>query len=239
MIVYKTTNLINGKIYIGQDSKNRPGYIGSGRIIIKAIKKYGKENFKKEILRECTSKQEMDMFEIEFINKFKSYDHKIGYNISLGGGGPLGLKLNKERKDIISKANKGKVLSKETKDKISKAHLGKKRSEEHKKNVSLNHHDVSGKNNPMYNKHHTRKTKDKISRLNKGRKHTKEELKKMRLNSTGTSNPNAKLQEKEVLKIRDLYFNKGKTITELSREYKVNAPCIYKIVKRKTWKHLP
>lgn len=47
MVIYKTTNLINGKIYIGQDSKDRPNYYGSGKLIHRAIKKYGKENFKK------------------------------------------------------------------------------------------------------------------------------------------------------------------------------------------------
>ena len=47
MIIYKTTNLVNKKIYIGQDSKNNPEYLGSGAIVKKAIKKYGKENFKK------------------------------------------------------------------------------------------------------------------------------------------------------------------------------------------------
>ena len=41
MIVYKTTNLINGKIYIGKDMKNNPNYLGSGTILRRAIKKYG------------------------------------------------------------------------------------------------------------------------------------------------------------------------------------------------------
>lgn len=238
MIVYKTTNLINGKIYIGQDSKNRRSYIGSGRSITNAIKKHGKENFKKEILKECTSKKEMDIFEIEFIKLYNSSDRKIGYNISLGGGGTLGIKLSQKRKDFISKVNKGKIVSQETKDKISKAHTGKKLTEEHKKKVSLNHQDVSGKNNPMYGKHHTKESTNKISRLNKGRKHTEEELKKMSLHSTGTENSNAKLSEKDVLDIRELYFNNKKTKTELSKIYNVNTPCIYKIVNYLTWKNI-
>ena len=41
MIIYKTTNLINGKFYIGKDSKNDPNYLGSGKILKKAFKKYG------------------------------------------------------------------------------------------------------------------------------------------------------------------------------------------------------
>ena len=50
MQIYKITNLINGKIYIGQDSNDRLDYFGSGLLIKRAIKKYGKENFNKQII---------------------------------------------------------------------------------------------------------------------------------------------------------------------------------------------
>ena len=81
MRIYKTINLINGKIYVGQDYNNRDNYLGSGKIILKAIKKYKKENFKKEILEECNSQEELDEKEKYWILKLDSTNPNIGYNI--------------------------------------------------------------------------------------------------------------------------------------------------------------
>ena len=56
--IYKTTNLINGKIYIGQHKSSSfdTNYYGSGKLLIKALKKYGKENFKIELIEGCSLK---------------------------------------------------------------------------------------------------------------------------------------------------------------------------------------
>jgi hypothetical protein len=64
MIIYKTTNLLNNKIYIGQDKFNNPKYLGSGKLLNISIKKHGIQNFKKEILEECNSKKELNEREI-------------------------------------------------------------------------------------------------------------------------------------------------------------------------------
>lgn len=85
MIIYKTTNLINGKIYIGQDKNNNPNYYGSGKLLKSAIGKYGKKNFKKEILEVCASVKDLDDREVFWIDKLGSKDLNIGYNISDGG----------------------------------------------------------------------------------------------------------------------------------------------------------
>lgn len=57
--VYITTNIINGKQYIGSHATNNinDGYIGSGRIFLKAVNKYGKQNFQREILEECRNEE--------------------------------------------------------------------------------------------------------------------------------------------------------------------------------------
>jgi hypothetical protein len=77
MIIYKTTNLLNGKIYIGQDTNNNPNYMGSGKIIRDAIKKYGKSSFTKEILEECETIEHLNEREIYWISLFNSTDNNF------------------------------------------------------------------------------------------------------------------------------------------------------------------
>lgn len=87
MIIYKTTNLINGKIYIGKDRKNSNSYLGSGVLLKKAIQKYGIENFKKEILEFCINDAHLNEREIFWINEYKSFGE--GYNLTIGGSGGI------------------------------------------------------------------------------------------------------------------------------------------------------
>ena len=82
MIIYRTTNNINGHIYVGQHTGNNEEYIGSGKLIRYAIKKYGKENFTRETLEECKDKKTLDDREIYWIAKLKPH-----YNIAEGGTG--------------------------------------------------------------------------------------------------------------------------------------------------------
>lgn len=87
--IYKTTNLINGKIYIGQKQSQRfvENYKGSGKLIKAALLKYGNENFICEILEWCENKQQLNEREKFYIALYNSRDFDIGYNISKGGDG--------------------------------------------------------------------------------------------------------------------------------------------------------
>lgn len=87
MIIYKTTNTVNNKIYIGQDFNNNPNYLGSGLALNNAMQKYGKEHFIKEIIEHCTTKDELNEREKYWIAHYNSTDKTIGYNISTGGQG--------------------------------------------------------------------------------------------------------------------------------------------------------
>lgn len=122
MIVYKITNIINGKVYIGQTkftAEERFEHHCKKALeenadfeLSRAIKKYGKEKFKVEVLEEVKTREEACFFEIAYIKKYNSTNRDVGYNMTNGGeGGNTYLsKSDEEMKQIklkISEANKG------------------------------------------------------------------------------------------------------------------------------------
>ena len=110
--IYKTTNLINKKIYLGQHIGNKPHYLGSGYALHKAIKKYGRKNFVLEIITWLDNQEQMNEFEKFIIEKYREILGRDAlYNIADGGdGGPkhmLGKKHPEERKRKLSEKMKG------------------------------------------------------------------------------------------------------------------------------------
>lgn len=142
MIIYKTTCLINGKIYVGQDSKNNPDYLGSGIYLNRAIKKHGKENFKKEVVCECSSQEDLNKKEIYWIKELNS-KVPFGYNITNGGKGSLGVKPNNETKQKMRISQHNRFLNNDYKNKFLKImnspqvkeKMKKPKSEEHKNKI--------------------------------------------------------------------------------------------------------
>lgn len=149
--VYETTNLINGKTYIGchRTTNINDGYLGSGTLLQKAIKKYGKENFSRKILVFCDSLEEMFKMEISLISDEYVLSENT-YNVRFGGWGG---KITDVTKKTISNSLKGRKKSEETKKKMSIAQTGRKKSEKTKKKIS-----EKGKNRVTSNK-----TKEKLS----------------------------------------------------------------------------
>lgn len=119
--VYKTTNLINGKIYIGvhKQTCEKDWYLGSGKTLHKAIKKYGRGCFTKETLFEFASSEEAYAKEAELVDK-NFVERSDTYNIVLGGGGANGTKRTDEHKQAIRNSKLGIPRSEETKLKVSK-----------------------------------------------------------------------------------------------------------------------
>lgn len=129
MIIYKTTNNINGKFYVGKDEKNNPDYYGSGLILNRAIDKYGRDNFTKEILEVCSNKKELSEREIYWIDKLNATTE--GYNIALGGAGGDTYSMNPDLEDIKEKFRGennhfyGKKHTEKSKKKIADSKRGK------------------------------------------------------------------------------------------------------------------
>jgi hypothetical protein len=87
MVIYKTINQINGKWYIGKDASNRSYYLGSGKALRNALKKYGKQNFIKVILEECTDLIHLSIREKHWISITSATTNSMSYNIAPGGEG--------------------------------------------------------------------------------------------------------------------------------------------------------
>lgn len=151
--IYKITNLLNNKIYIGKHKYSQykldENYITSGIIIKQSIKKNGIENFKIELVDKADSLEELNAKEIFYIKQFNSM-HPVGYNITSGGDGHKG----------CSSWNKG--LTKETDERVKynvlKAHQTKLKR----------YGNPYGKQNISLSEEH----KEKIRRANKNQKPT-------------------------------------------------------------------
>lgn len=222
--IYRIQNLINNHTYIGKHLyKNQEDplfrYWGSGIILKEAYRKYGKENFKKEVvIKNITSKEEINKLEKYYISMEKENGHSE-YNISPGGDGGIIWKKD----DSTPHPSKGKKLyfkdgvyffvdeskgipegaikkkrphTEETKEKLRKLHLGKKYSDEINKKKGL-----KGEKNYFYNKHltgalngryHNEEASRKVSEKLKGRKsseETKRKISENHANVNGKNNP--------------------------------------------------
>ena len=179
--IYKITNKLNGKVYIGQsidiDTRWRQHINAKDNYAIhNAIKKYGKENFKFEVLLECPE----DMLNVWERDMIALYDciSPNGYNLTEGGEGyqcseETRLKMSRAKKGIkkgppsietkkkISESNKGKHRSEEARLKMSNIRKGIPRSEEFKRKIS----------NAQKGKYLSEEHKRKISESMKGKKH--------------------------------------------------------------------
>jgi|LakMenEpi03Aug12_release.lakeMendotaPanAssembly.Ray.scaffolds.fasta_scaffold240359_2 hypothetical protein len=153
MVIYKTTNLVNGKQYIGKDTKNDPKYLGSGSILKKAINKYGKENFKKEIIEVCNSENELRIREEYWLNYYDVSNNPMFYNMHNHSYGGLTIEnLSEETRNRLSESKRGK----------KNGFYGRHHTDETKKLLSDK---LSGENSPWHGRTHSEITRKKLSQL--------------------------------------------------------------------------
>lgn len=156
--IYKITNKLNGKVYIGQSIDIDTRWIQhinakDNFAIHNAIKKYGKENFKFEVLLECPVDM-LNVWERDMIALYNCISPN-GYNLTDGGGR---CKYSEETRLKISEARKGMHLSEEHKRKIGNAQRGIPHSEETRRKTSES----------MKGRRLSEETKIKISNARKG-----------------------------------------------------------------------
>lgn len=161
--VYVTTNLINGKRYIGRccmqtTRKNSwKHYLGSGYLLEKAFKKYGKENFKRTIISFAYDNDELNKQESDLIKFFDATNNDNYYNIS----DKYYYNFWKHATDAEKEEMKLKMSQKSIWKNLSKPELEKRKNEYSER--------VKGEKNPFFNKKHSDNTKRKISQSNKGK----------------------------------------------------------------------
>ncbi len=169
--IYKTTNLINHKYYLGkhQTKDLNDGYLGSGKLLKRAITKYGRDNFHKEVLHICNTEKQMDILEKILVVP----DVELNYNICAGGKGGFSYinEIGANKKTSFDsekgkKANKKLISRRLSDDQFNKQYL-KTLSASAKRRGMPNQ---KGEANYFYGKTHSAETKLKMSIAAKNRK---------------------------------------------------------------------
>ena len=225
--VYITTNLINGKKYIGvSNNKNvyyKTYYIGSGKLLKLAIQKYGRKNFKKEIIKEFNDEIHSREYEKVLIEQYDAVNNELFYNLCEGGygGSQKGHNVSALTKEKISNKLKGRIITEESKKKISNKLKGKsfkskealKICSDKKKLFWINLNEID---RDIISKKMSEKHKGKVVSVETGIKI-------------------AKLKPEDIFNIFNLY-EIGKTHKELSIMFNINISSIYDILNKKSYK---
>jgi len=180
--VYKITNIVNGKIYYGKHTTKNPhdNYLGSGKTMLKAIKKYGAKSFYKEVIFVFDNEREAYLTEHELVT-LDLIESGNCYNIVCGGYGFSSESIAGEKHPFFGKDGsfKNHKHTSETKKKISISAMGHSVSSETRKKISNKRNGykytdeqrikarkrTSGSGNGMFGKKHSEETRKKISEV--------------------------------------------------------------------------
>lgn len=258
-------------IYIIRNKKENKKYVGStnggrdrwkqhkegltkgthhSRYLQRAWDKHGEDAFEFVFIEECIPEMLL-IREQNWIDFFRSYDSRFGYNMSPTAGNTLGIKRSEETKKKLRELNLGekhpmygKHLSEEHKKKISESNMGRQISEETREKIRKR---FAEGGHPFQGKHLTKEHKEKLRLIKVGKQlteETKEKLRQAHLGKTYSEETNKKkarsnkecMNWKKVREIREKYASGNYTFIELGKEYDISAATAYSIVKQKSWK---
>ena len=229
LFIYKTTNLLNGKYYIGQHKTNNieDNYLGSGYALKRAIKKYGKDNFKREILAYAYSQEELNELENKILSNH--YQDDNCYNLIAGGNCSGCSEETRQKMSILAKS---RVVSEKTKKIHSEQSKKMWENPEHKQKMSqkmkqryqsIEERRKTGERSKEFFKNHPDIQQKCIENMHKAsRKYWSDEnnRKKFSESITGEKHPQYGSKSKRARKIycitTDEYFD---CIADASRKY--------------------
>ena len=165
-LIYKITNKINDKIYIGCHKTENPNdnYMGSGKKLKSSQKKYGIENFEKEILHFCDNKENMFQMESKLVNE-EFVNRKDTYNLKEGGFGDSNWDtVNKFLTKEMRIKNALKPWGDKNRQKKLSQEISIRNKKLHKEGIFDNH--INSPEFSFLGKRHTKKTKQKIGKAN-------------------------------------------------------------------------
>ncbi len=252
--LYRITNQLNGKVYIGQSNKETERWRQHKyfvrrekprQYIHRAMAKYGVENFVYEVIAMCKTLEDADELEIQLIVRYDSRNKEKGYNISPGADLVWNRGLPKEQQPMYGKKQsvyqkqrvsethagiKGTPHTKEWKVNISKIMTGRVLTEEWKEKIA------EGNRGKIVSVD----SKMKMSESAKGKIITSETRIKMsqsmRGKFSGEKSYAAKLTWELVAQIRLEYSWGEISLSELAKKYGISRSAIHAIIRNRSWK---
>ena len=220
VFIYKITNTINDKVYVGQTASKPNKRWSKHKCDLRKRKhcnlhlqsawnKYGETSFVFEVIEQFDSEMNFDLNNLEryWIKHYDSMNPKKGYNKTEGGDGCIGYKHTQEHKDYISKKLKGRIFS-----------------DEHKRRLSVS---LIGHDNGWTGRNHSNETKLKISKSKLGKQRTLSSCEKQSLSTKGKSQPSKRktVKGKNLMTSQEVVFESQKAAASF-------IECDYQLISR-------